>query len=216
MAEVNITAEPRSVSTKGAVNQLRRDGFVPGVLYSHEMEPVVFTIPELALKPIVYTTEMNLVNIKVGKDKEIKSILKEVQFDPVSDRIIHVDFQAITVGQLIQIKVPINLVGQAIGIKNGGTLSFNLHKVEVECLPKNIPNHLEVDISDLDIGDSILIGELSFENITILNPADASVVAVTAARAEEEEPTEELAEEDADSTEPEVISKGSTEEETEG
>jgi len=217
MADVNITAEAREMSTKGAVNQLRRDGFVPGVLYSHEMEPVVFSVPELTLKPVVYTTEMNLINITVGKNKAVKTILKEVQFDPVSDRIIHVDFQAITAGQKIQVQVPINLIGQAAGIKEGGILSFNLHKVDVECLPKDIPSQLDVNITELMIGDSILVSDLPFENITILNSADVSVVAVVAPRAEEEEETtDELVAEDTDSTEPEVINKAKSEEESEG
>lgn len=212
MAEINLAADPREVSIKGAVNSMRKNGVVPGVLYSKEMEPVIFSVPELSLKPIVYTTEMRLVNLKIGENEEIKSILKDVQFDPLTDRITHVDFQAITVGQVIQVQVPINVVGQAIGVKEGGRFIQNLHKVDVECLPRDIPNHLDVDVSELHIGDTILIKDLVFENITILNPEDASVVAVTAARAIEEEEAEEVLEEE-ESAEPEVIGKGKTEEE---
>ena len=216
MADVNITATVREKSTKGAVNKLKREGQVPGVLYSNEMEPIIFSIPELALKPVVYTTEMHLVNIKIGDNEEVKSILKDVQFDPLTDKIIHVDFQAIKAGQEIQVQVPIMVVGQAIGVKNGGRITQSLHKVDVECLPKNIPTHLEVDISGLDIGDSILIRDLNAENIKILNAEDASVIAVTTSRAEEVEETDELLEEETDSAEPEVIGKGKSEEESEG
>ena len=100
---------------------------------------------------------MRLVNLKIGKNEEIKSILKDVQFDPLTDRITHVDFQAITVGQVIQVQVPINVIGQAIGVKEGGRFVQNLHKVDVECLPRDIPSHLDVDVSELHIGDTILI-----------------------------------------------------------
>ena len=149
------------------------------------MDPVILSVSELAIRPIVYTAEMNLVNLKVGKNEEVKSILKDIQFDPITDRIIHVDFQAITVGQLIQVQVPINVIGQAIGVKEGGRFIQNLHKVDVECLPRDIPNHLDVNVANLHIGESILVKDLQFENISILNPEDTSVVSVTTARAVE-------------------------------
>lgn len=217
MSELNLSAEPRTVSTKGAVNKLRRDGNIPGILYSKEMEPVIFSVSEIALKPVIYTTEMNLINLKIGDKDEVKSIVKDVQFDPLTDRIVHVDFQAITVGQLIQVQVPLNLIGQSIGIKAGGRLVQNIHKVDVECLPKNIPSHLDVDITELNVGDSILAKDLQFEELTILNPEETSIVSIAAARAEEVEPeeTDELLEE-TESAEPEVIGKGKSEEESEG
>lgn len=211
MAEVNLKAELREVSTKGALNQIRRDGFVPGIVYSHDMEPIIFTVSELSLKPIVYTTEMNLVNVKIGNKEPIKSILKNIQFDPLTDKIIHVDFQAITVGEAIQVQVPINFVGQAAGIKEGGVLYQNLNKFDVECLPKHIPQHLEVEITDLHIGDSIIVKDLKFENITILNPEDTNVVSITASREELAEGTD-LVADDTEISEPEVITKGKSEE----
>ena len=211
MADVNITAKARELSTKGAVNQLRRDGEVPGVLYSKEMDPITISIPELSLKPIVYTTEMHLVNIKVG-EKEIKSILKDIQFDPVTDRIVHVDFQAITVGQVIQVQVPISVIGQSIGVKKGGRLFQHIHKLDLECLPKHIPQHVEIDITDLDVGQSILVRDLDIENLKFLNSPDISIIAVAAARAMDEDEAVEGEEEPA-TAEPEVIAKGKTEEE---
>ncbi|MDX1700355.1 MAG: 50S ribosomal protein L25 [Melioribacteraceae bacterium] len=217
MSELNLIAEPRTVSTKGAVNKLRKDGKIPGVLYSKEMEPVIFSVTEIALKPVIYTTEMNLINLKIGDKDEVKSIVKDVQFDPLTDRIVHVDFQAITVGQLIQVQVPLNLTGQSVGIKAGGRLVQNIHKVDVECLPKNIPSHLDVDITELNVGDSVLVKDLEFENISILNSGDTSIVSIAAARTEEveAEASEEVLEE-TESAEPEVIGKGKSEEESEG
>jgi len=216
MADLELKAELREVSTKGAVNQMRKDGIIPGILYSNDMDPVIFSVPELSLNPIVYTTEMRLVDVIVSKNKPVKSILKDVQFDPLTDKIIHVDFQAITVGQAIQVQVPVTLTGQAIGVKEGGRLYQNIHKFDIECLPKHIPQHLEVDITELHVGDAILVRDLSFENLILLNPEETNVVSVTVARAEEEvEETEEVLEE-AEMAEPEVITKGKQEEETEG
>lgn len=212
MADVNIKAEVREISTKGAVNEMRRNGKVPGVLYSHEMEPVIFSVSELSLKPVVYTTEMHLVNLKVGKNEDVKCILKDVQFDPLTDRIIHVDFQAITVGQAIQVQVPINVIGQSIGVKKGGKFVHNLHKVDVECLPKHIPSHLDIDITKLDIGESILVKDLQIENITILNPEDTNIVSITTSRAVDEETSDADLLTDGESAEPEVIGKGKSEE----
>lgn len=215
MLDINITAEERKITTKGAVNQLRRDGIVPGVLYSKEMEPVKFSVSEISLKPVVFTTEMHLVNIKIGENKEIKSILKDVQFDPLTDRIIHVDFQAITVGQVIQLQLPINFVGQAVGVKLGGTLQQTLNKLDIECLPKHIPESLEIVITDLEVGDSIRVSDVSYENIKILNSEDSTIVSVVAPRSEEEEVTEDILADETESTEPEVIAKGKSEEDSE-
>lgn len=213
MADINISAEARELATKGTVNQMRRDGKVPGVLYSKDIEPIKFSVSSKALKPVIYTTEMHLVNIKIGDKEEIKSILKDVQFDPVTDNVIHVDFQAIKVGEVIQVQVPVNITGQAPGIKEGGVLIHNLHKFDIECLPKDIPEFLEVDISELGIGDSILVKDLSFENIKLLNPEDANIVGVIAPRDEDDDKVAEEELEGEEMKEPEVINKGKSEEE---
>lgn len=212
MKDINIAAEKREISTKGAVNELRRNGSVPGVLYSKESDPVNITVTELSLKPIVYTKEMHLVNLKVDGN-DVKVILKDIQFDPLTDRIIHVDFQAITVGQVIQVQLPVSLIGQAIGVKNGGVLQQIMNKLDVECLPRHIPEQIEINIADLDVGDSVKVSDLEFEDLTILNAEDTAIVAVTAPKgSDEEEATDELGEEE-ESAEPEVISKGKSEDE---
>lgn len=213
MSDINITVQKREISTKGAVNQLRKEGSVPGILYSKGTEPINISISELLLKPIVYTSEVHLVNLKIDENEGVRSILKDVQFDPLTDKIIHVDFQAITVGKSIQLQVPIALLGSAIGVKEGGRLLQSLHKFDIECLPKDIPEHLEVDISNLEVGDSITVKDLSFENITILNSEDTAVVSVTTIKEVEEEEEEEILEED-ENAEPELITKAKPEEES--
>ncbi len=214
MSDINITALKRVKTTKGAVNQLRRDGSVPGVLYSNDMEPINITVTELALKPVVYTSEMNLVNLQIEGQEDVRSLLKDIQFDPLTDRITHVDFQAVTVGQEMELQVPISFIGSAVGVKEGGSLMYHFHKLDIECLPKDIPQHFEIDVSNLHIGDSIVVGDLSYENIRILNSEDSTLVSVVAPHEEEEETTDELAEEEEN--QPEVISKAKSDSESEG
>jgi len=214
MANVNIISEERKISTKGAVNSLRKEGKVPGVLYSKDMEPINFTTTQIALRSVVYTKEMHLINLKINDKEAITCILKDIQFDPVTDKIIHVDFQAITAGQKIEVQVPVSLIGQSAGIKEGGQIQQHLHKLDLECLPKHIPDHLEIDITELNIADSIHIRDLSFENITLLNSEDTLIVAIVAPKAEEEVAEEEVVGEADEEKQPEVIGEKKDDTET--
>lgn len=213
MSDIKLPAKKREITTKGAVNQARKAGFVPGVFYSKGVDPVSFTVSELALKPFVYTSETHLISLEIEGMEPVRCILKSVQFDPVTDRIIHVDLYGVTVGQKLQIQVPVQISGSAIGVKEGGKLQVQLHKIEVECLPKDIPDSIQIDVSALDMGDSIHASEIKIDNVEIITPADVVVVTVTAPKAvaEDEEETEEL--EGEESAEPEVIGKGKSEEE---
>ncbi len=213
MSDINITAKKRTKSTKGAVNKIRREGNVPGILYSKGSEPVNIFVEELSLKPVVYTSEVHLVNLKIEDQESVRSILKDIQFDPLTDRIVHVDFQAVTLGKAIQLQLPISFIGSAVGVKEGGKLQQNLHKLDIQCLPKDIPQHLEVDITNLHIGNSILVGDLSFENIEILSAADTVVVSVTTIKETTDEKTDELQD---TPKEPELISRGKAQEDSEG
>ncbi|MFZ1289376.1 MAG: 50S ribosomal protein L25 [Melioribacteraceae bacterium] len=214
MSDINIIAQKRVKSTKGAVNKLKREGNVPGVLYSKDLEPINITVNELSLKPVVYTSEVHLVNLKIENQENVRSILKDIQFDPLTDRIIHVDFQAVTLGKAIQLQVPISLIGSAIGVKEGGKIQQNVHKLDIECLPKDIPQHLELDITNIHIGKSILVSDLSFENIEILNAKDTVVVSVTTIKETTDEEKTDLLQDTP--KEPEVIGKGKSLEESEG
>ncbi len=216
MAEIKLNAKSREISTKGKINELRRQGFVPGVFYIKNEDPIYFYVPESSLRPLVYTTEMHLVDLIIDEDKNYKSIVKDVQFDPITDKMIHVDLQGITVGQAIEVQVPILLTGQAIGIKEGGRLQQVIHKLDVECLPKDIPEQLEVDITNLKIGDNLLVKDLSYDNIKILTEEDAVIVTILAPKGTEEEEAEaeELGAEAP--AEPEVISKSKSDEEDQG
>ena len=215
MAEIVLAAKIREVSNKGANKELRRNGIIPCNFYSKGSEPISFSAEEIALNPIVFTSEANIINITFEKKKPIKAIIKDIQFDPVKDRIVHIDFQGVTLGQKLEIQIPINFVGNAIGVKEGGIIQEALHKLDVECLPRHIPEHLEVDITNLNVGDSIYIRDLQFENMTILNHEDAMVVSVTLPRVHEEEVVSTEDESEDETAEPEVISKGKSEEDSE-
>ncbi|MCU7494879.1 MAG: 50S ribosomal protein L25 [Ignavibacteria bacterium] len=210
MAEITLNANERQKSNKGANKQLRRQGVVPGVFYSKGQEPVLIEVPELALKSLIYTSEAHIVSLKVGDRDSLTCVLKDVQFDPVTDKVVHFDLHGITTTDTMEIEVPILLVGNAAGIKQGGVLQQVLHKLDIECLPKDMPEHLSINIEKLNLGESIHARDLAFENITVLNAPDAVIVSVVTPRAEKE-----AAEGEAASAEPEVIAKGKAEKEEE-
>jgi len=202
MADYSLAAKKRVKSTNGAVNQMRRDGEIPGVYYAKGKEAVAISVKENSFKPLVYTSETHMVNLTIDSEAPVRCVVKDVQFHPVTDRIIHFDLQGVSADELITLEVPVVLSGKAVGVNDGGVLTQVLHKLEVECLPKYVPEHLEVEVTNLHLGKSIHVGDLIFENISILNAADAIVVTVTAPRGEEvtTEPVE-----------TEVIGKGKSE-----
>ena len=217
MEKVVLKANVRKTDTRSDINKLRKSGVVPGVYYSKHDQPVSISIPENSINPLVFTAETHLISLQLDAGQEHDCIIKDVQFDPVTDRVVHFDLLGLTSGETFQIEVPIQFIGSPIGIKEGGVLHHFLHKLEVECLPKDIPQHLEVKIQDLAIGDAIHIKDLKFENIEILNDEDTVIVSVTHPKVEAEPVAEEEgAVEGEESAEPEVIGKGKAEKEEEG
>lgn len=214
MSEISIQAKRRTISTNGTVKSLRREGKLPGIYYVKGEEPIPIAVEEKALKPLVYTSKTHIIDLKIDDKETKKSILKDVQFDPLTDRIVHFDLLGISLDKEIEIEVPVMLEGQAKGIKDGGIIQHTMHKLLVSCLPGNIPQHISLDISNLGIGDSIHVGDLSLDNVKILNNQDVVIVAVVVPRAAVETPTVEAAAVE-EKAEPEVISKGKTTEEEE-
>jgi large subunit ribosomal protein L25 len=131
-------------------------------------------------------------------------MLKDISFDPITDRPTHFDLQGVAANEAIRVEVPVVLVGQAVGVRNGGVVDFALHKLEVECMPANLPEHIEVDITNLNVNDSIHVSDLNLPNLTVVTPADLGIVSITPARTGTEEA--------ATISEPELIAKGKTEE----
>lgn len=213
MAEIILKAERRADFKKSTSNQMRKAGFIPGIYYSFGEESIPIKVNELALRPLVFTSESNIVALQIeGESKPISCILKDTQFEPVTGRIIHFDLLGLREGEKITIEVSVILQGSAIGVKEGGIVQHNLHKLEIECLPQNIPPHIDVDISGLAIGDSIKVGDIKIEGIEILNDENASIISIVPPTIEEVKPEEAAAEEGEAPAEPEVISKGKKEE----
>ncbi|MFB3057095.1 MAG: 50S ribosomal protein L25, partial [Ignavibacteriaceae bacterium] len=211
MEKVVVEAKERKTINKRSRNILRNEGRVPGVLYGSRLEPIPIDVTRAAIYPLVFTAKTHLLSLKLDGHEEYDCIIKDVQFDPVSDEVVHFDLIGLTLDEKIQLEVPIQILGSAVGVKEGGLLQESMHKLNVECLPKNIPQSLEIDVTELNIGDTIHVADLNFEHITIINPEDTIVVSVVLPKVEKEveevEEGEELAEEEG-AAEPEVIGKG--------
>jgi large subunit ribosomal protein L25 len=211
MEKQTLKANIRSEISKAARSTLRKSGRVPGIFYSRVNKPLAIEVSERAIKPFVFTSKTHLLSLEVENDKNYDCMIKDVQFDPVTESIVHFDLLGLIEGEKFQLEVPIQYKGTAVGVKEGGVVQQVLHKLEIECFPKDIPQSLTIDITNLKLGEAIHPADLSFENITILSPVNSVVVAVVHPKVEKEPvPGEAAAEAPA---EPEVIGKGKTAEE---
>ncbi len=212
MEKVVLEAKKRTQINKASRSALRKEGRVPAVFYSKHHEPMSIDVSERALHPLVFTSKTHLIALNLEGQEDLECIIKDVQFDPVTEKIVHVDLLGLKKGEKIQIEVPVQLVGTPIGIKEGGILQHTLHKLEIECLPINIPEHIEINVTDLKLGSAIHIADLKFENLEILNSPDSIVASVVHPKIEKEETP---AAEGEEAKEPEVIAKGKAEEKEE-
>lgn len=213
MEKKALKANIRTQINKAARSSLRRNDRVPGVYYSRTNKPIAIEVSEKAIRPFVFTAKTHLISLEVADDKKYDCVIKDIQFDPVTDSIVHFDLLGLIEGEKFQLEVPIQYHGTAIGIKEGGIVQKVLHKLEIECFPRDIPQFLPIDITNLKLGDSIHPSDISFENINILTEPEAVIVAVVHPKVEKEPEVTEVVEEA--SAEPEVIGKGKPTEEEE-
>jgi large subunit ribosomal protein L25 len=213
MEKQALKANIRTEISKSSRSSLRRSGKVPGVFYSRVNKPISIEVSEKAIKPFVFTAKTHLISLEVENDKNYDCVVKDVQFDPVTESIVHFDLLGLIEGEKFQLEVPIQYKGTAIGIKEGGIVQQVLHKLEIECYPNDIPQFLTIDITNLKLGESIHPTDLSFENISILTPPETVVVAVVHPKVEKEPVAAEATTEAP--AEPEVIGKGKAAEEEE-
>ena len=198
---------------------MRRAGAIPGNVYGREVEPVAVAADQLEFAALVsaISVENTIVELTVDEGAPRRVLIREIQRHPVRSEYLHVDFFEIRAGEKLNVNVPLNLVGTPIGVRNGGVLQQVRHEIEVECLPSEIPVSFEVDISGLEIGDSLHIGDIDLAGVESLDEPERTICLVAAPRVVEVEEEEELEgaleEEDA---EPEVITaRGDDEEESE-
>tara|TARA_B110000014_G_scaffold256749_1_gene240298 strand:+ start:1529 stop:2203 length:675 start_codon:yes stop_codon:yes gene_type:complete len=187
-----IEVQKRELSNKKSfVKELRKQDGIPGIYYSHDSkESIPFTISQKILHEAL-KSDTQVYQITVGgKDRDV--IIKSAQYHPVSDKMVHIDLYGVRMDQKVTVKIPIILIGQAEGIRSGGILNQALTELEVSCLPSNIPQNVEIDISNLDIGDSIRIEQVSVpENVEIEGELDLLIASIVLP-AKVEEPSEEI------------------------
>ncbi|HKL12801.1 MAG TPA: 50S ribosomal protein L25/general stress protein Ctc [Halanaerobiales bacterium] len=212
MHRYSIDVEKREKTGKGVARKLRKEGLIPGVVYGRNREPQALTVDPDDLKGKLYSNA--IIDLSIDGEEETVMI-KDFQKDVIKEDIIHVDFQHIAMDETISITVPIKLVGDAPGVREGGVLQQLMREVDIEVLPTDIPDEVELDINELTLSDSLEVSDLEVpEEVTILNsPEDVIVTIVAPSEEIEEEEEEELEEE---FIEPEVIGEEEEEEGEEG
>jgi len=193
MKSITINGSQRESVGKKATKALRNAGQVPCVLYGGD-KPVHFSAKELAFSKLVYTPNAHTVVVKLDNGETLNAVLQDIQFHPVTDRILHIDFYQLFDDKEIALNIPVNLVGNSRGVKNGGVLRRNNRKLRIKALPANLPDFIEIDIEPLKIGDKVAVGDLPSENYTFLHNDNTVVCQVRTSRVAIEEEEEETAE----------------------
>ncbi len=181
MKSITIKGSERESVGKAATRTARNAGMVPCVLYGGD-QPVHFIAEEKAFKDLVYTPNVHTVVIELA-GKTYNAILQDIQFHPVSDKILHIDFYELDDAKEITMEVPVKVVGTSPGVLGGGVLRLNQRKLKVRALPKNLPDFVEANISELEMGNKLYITKLETNNFKLLNPENTVVVQVRISRA---------------------------------
>lgn len=212
-----INLEKREEKGKEKNRKLRREGWIPAVLYSRDSKDgnaEAVKVREKELKRILQTPGITHHILDLSLDGEMrKGIIRDLQKNPVKEEVWHVDFYEVQTGQKITLSLPVRIKGEARGVKAGGILELVTSELEVECPSGAIPEDIEVDISELEIGDAIRVGDLRIPpDVTVMKDPDEVIVVIIPPRAEV--PEEEVEEAKEETEEPQVIKKGKTEEES--
>jgi len=222
--ETVITVEAREGRGSSEAGRLRRKGMVPSVVYGGGKPPVAIAVEEHAIRELLKSAagENTIFLLKLkGTDEERLAMIKELQVNPISGQFIHIDFIRITRGHKLTVKMPVELVGDCIGVRHGGRIDFVSRELEIEILPREMFDKFVLDLSNLDVGEHLTVADLVPqlpENARFLEDHNRVVVVVEVPRVVEEEVAEGLEEEalvTAEAEEPEVIGKGKAEEEEE-
>ena len=188
MKEIAINGQKREATGKKASKLLRKEGLVPCNLYGEVKgenglpEALAFAAPMAELRKVVYTPYVFIVNLNID-GKVHKAIIKELQFHPTTDALLHADFYEVTEEKAITVGIPVKLNGLAQGVRDGGKLNLSIRKIDVTAPYKNIPEILNIDVTNLTLGKAIKVGELSFEGLELATPAQVVVCSVKETRA---------------------------------
>ncbi len=212
-SEVVLNAELRSQTAKHA-KYSRSKGFTPGVYYARGEENLNIQVQSVSLNKLVFTSEAHVIDLRLNDGSSRRCILRDVQFDPISDKPVHFDLQGLKENEKLTMDIPVVLVGGIPkGVRDGGMLQHVVHKVRISCLPKDMPEKIEVNVAELGINDLVHISNLSIPNVAILDNAENMVVGVLPPAVVKEEVPAEVVEEAI--KEPEVVGKGKKPEEGE-
>ena len=181
MKTIAIKAALRADYGKKATKAVRREGLIPCVIYGGG-ENVAFAIDEKAVKPLIYTPNSYIVELDIDGKKEL-AVLRDVQYHPIREQILHIDFYRVQEGKPVSFAVPVRLTGTAEGVKIGGKLQLSARKLTVKALVEFIPDEIVVDVTPLKVGQTIFVGDLAVENLTFVTPATTAVCAVRVTRA---------------------------------
>ncbi|HEX9986420.1 MAG TPA: 50S ribosomal protein L25 [Thermoanaerobaculia bacterium] len=212
MAEVTLEVTRRESTGKGVARKLRAAEKVPAVVYGGHREPVAITVDRKAVTELIHKSEHGIRSIfllkMAGTDQQRHAMIKDLQIDPITRRMQHIDFVRVVMDELVRVTIPVHLTGISKGVKNeGGILDWQVRELHVECLPNAIPDTIDVDVTELEGHAFIRVSDLQLpEGVKVLDDDDRVVVGVTHARAEAEVTPEATAE-------PEVIKKGKGEDE---
>jgi large subunit ribosomal protein L25 len=188
MKEINVSGKKRTDVGKKASKMLRKEGMIPCNLYGEKKgenglpEAFAFMAPMTELRKAVYTPHVYVVNLNID-GTEHKAIIKELQFHPTSDALLHADFFEINETKPITVGIPVNITGHAQGVRDGGRLNLSIRKINVTAPYKNIPEKLDIDVTELQLGKAIKVGSLHFEGLEIATPKEVIVCSVKATRA---------------------------------
>ncbi len=188
MDEVILNVVKRG-NGKRAAKDVRQSGRIPGVYYRKGSDPISISSDTRSIRPIVYTKDVRIVKLNIeGTGESYDCVLKDVTFDPVTDRITHFDLHGFSDDTLMNFEVPVRLVGTAVGARDGGVIQHIVHKVDVRCLPKDLPSHIDIDITNMKINQSIHLGDLSYDRVTFIGNPDLGIVSLVPPRVEEARP----------------------------
>jgi large subunit ribosomal protein L25 len=217
MAEVTLEVSRRERSGKEYAKKLRQDGKIPAVVYGGHKEPVAITVERKSVSDLIQKSDHGIRSIFLlkmsGTDQQRHAMIKDMQMDPISRRMTHIDFVRVVMDEVVRVTVPVNIIGNSIGVKEGGILDWQIRELHVECLPNAIPDKIDVDITNLGGHEQVRVSDLQLpEGVKVAEDLHRVIVGVTSPRAEIVAEVAAVAEPGAG--EPEVIKKGKTETET--
>ncbi len=187
METIVLAVTPRIIK-KNDAKRVRLTGSVPAVVYHKGEETVAISVNELALRKLVHSAESHIIDLQFPDGKIKRSFIKEVQFHPVTDTIIHTDFQLFSAEEIIELEVPVAVSGESAGVEKGGKILIILHALTIKGKPEDMPDHLVVDVTALEIGHSIHVKEIpmdAYTGLQIMDNPDAPVITVLASKTTE-------------------------------